>query len=73
MNKIEIGFTAGKVWHLLDAEGDMSFSGIQKKLDLPDSLLYLAIGWLCREDKIHCVEEDGKLLLSKNLANGFFG
>ena len=73
MNKIEIGNTAGRIWRLLDGEGDLSIPAIKKKLDVPDPLLYLAFGWLCREDKIHCYEEEGKYLLSKKISNTFFG
>ena len=73
MNKIEIGNTAGKVWRLLDDEGDLSIQEIKQKLKVSDPLLYMAFGWLCREDKIHCYEEETKFLLSKKISNTFFG
>ena len=80
MNKIEIGHAAGEVWRLLDNEGDLSVEDIQKKLNLSESLLHLAIGWLCREDKIHCYEEKkgkedkkGKYICSKRIPSTFFG
>ncbi len=60
VDRVEIGNAAGEVWRLLDAEGDLSIADIQKKLNLPEYLLYLAIGWLCREGKIYCFEESGK-------------
>ena len=73
MNKIEIGNMSGKVWRLLDGEGDLSIQQIKKKLDVPDPLLYMALGWLTREDKIHCYEEKEKFLFSKKISNTFFG
>ena len=73
MNKVEIGHAAGEVWRLLDGEGDLSITDIQKKLNLSEPLLYLAIGWLCREDKIHCFEEKGKHICSKRIPSVFFG
>jgi hypothetical protein len=73
MNKIEIGHTAGKIWHLLDDEGELFVTEIRDKLNIEEPLLYLALGWLCRENKIHCSEKEGKLILSQNVPNGFFG
>lgn len=76
MNKIEIGNTAGQIWHLLDEEGDILTTDIQKKLNISEQLLYLAIGWLCREGKIHCIETGkakGGYICSKNIPNAFFG
>jgi len=83
MDKVEIGHAAGEVWRLLDGEGDLSITDIQKKLNLSEHLLYLAIGWLCREDKIHCFEEDGEIekegkgkkrhICSKRIPSAFFG
>ena len=80
MNRVEIGHAAGEVWRLLDHEGDLSVTDIQKKLNLSEPLLYLAIGWLCREDKIHCFEEEGKgkgkkggHICSKRIPSAFFG
>jgi hypothetical protein len=73
MNKVEIGNAAGEVWRLLDGEGDLSITNIQKKLKMSEQLLYLAIGWLCRENKIHCFEEKGKYICSKNVPGSFFG
>ncbi len=79
VDRVEIGNAAGEVWRLLDGEGDLSIADIQKKLDMPQHLLYLAIGWLCREDKIYCFEENrkkqgkGKYICSKNVPSAFFG
>ena len=74
MYEIEAGYAAGKVWRLLDNEGDLSIKDIQRKLNLSESLLHLAIGWLCREDKIHCYEEEkkGKYVCSKRIPSAFW-
>ena len=82
MDKVEIGHAAGEVWRLLDSEGDLSVTDIQKKLNMSEHLLYLAIGWLCREDKIHCFEDEEKIgkeegkkkhICSKRIPSSFFG
>jgi len=80
MNKVEIGNAAGEVWRLLDEEGDLSMTDIQKKLNMSEHVLHLAIGWLCREEKIHCFEEEvskgkrkGRHICSKNVPGAFFG
>ncbi len=74
MNKVEIGNAAGEVWRLLEKEGDHSITEIQKKLKLSKEMLYLAVGWLYREDKIHCTSgEKGKYTCTKNIPSSYFG
>ncbi len=51
-----IGSTAGDIWNYLDINGQSSVIKIKSALGVPNSLLYLAIGWLSRENKIEIKE-----------------
>ena len=48
----EIGENAGKVWQYLNEHSPATPREISKALKLDEPLLYMAIGWLSREDKI---------------------
>lgn len=54
MNKIdEIGFNAGKIWKYLNDKKDFAdILELKFQLKLTNTDLYLALGWLAREDKI---------------------
>lgn len=57
MNEM-IGTNAGLVWQALDANGAMNTKDLKKAAKIKtDKDLYLALGWLSREDKIAIVEE----------------
>ena len=49
---VQIGETAGAVWHVLDKDGAMSFTKLVKRVDAPRDLVMQAVGWLAREEKI---------------------
>ena len=59
-----IGEAAGKVWRYLGAQGSRSVSQIQRDTRLSQSLTYLALGWLAREDKVRFAQERRALLVS---------
>jgi 3-methyladenine DNA glycosylase AlkD len=61
-----VGENAGKIWRLLDEKGELSFAQIKKELKAKNEELYMAIGWLLRENQINCKEEDDKVLYSVN-------
>lgn len=63
MNKIEeIGFNAGKIWTYLNNKKDFAdILEIKFQLKLTNTDLFLALGWLAREDKIVFLLQDGKL------------
>ncbi len=44
--------TAGKVWNLLGEKGAVVLSQLPDLLKEKDDIVYQAIGWLAREDKI---------------------
>jgi len=60
----DIGRTAGQVWNLLSKQCGVTISKMKKDLGLKDGLLYMALGWLAREDKL-CIDQKGnKTLIS---------
>jgi len=48
----QIGFSAGMIWQFLSENGESSPIKIKASLGLSNTLLYLALGWLAREDKV---------------------
>ena len=51
-----IGSTAGQIWEYLVINGSVTSLKMKSVLGIPNSLLYLALGWLAREDKIEIAE-----------------
>jgi hypothetical protein len=48
----KVGFAAGEVWNYLSENGESSPIKIKANLGVSYTMLYLALGWLLREDKI---------------------
>ena len=55
----KIGETAGRIWRTLDQQGQLRIPALKKQVPVPDSMLYLALGWLAREEKVG-IEPDGR-------------
>ena len=56
-----IGIIAGEIWQLLEnggAKGSVSIKEINSRLDSPESLIFMSLGWLSREGHI-LIEEKG--------------
>ena len=51
-----IGETAGKVWHSLSENGQMSLAKLTRDIDVPRDTVMQAVGWLAREGKIEVNE-----------------
>lgn len=47
-----IGKTAGKLWQYLHDHGKTSLSGLEKAVKAPRGVVFMAIGWLAREEKV---------------------
>jgi hypothetical protein len=59
MIKSQIGNNAGKVWHFLDKNRESTFFEIKTALSIQSADLWMALGWLARENKIFFfIEED---------------
>ena len=51
----------GKLWSYLKEHGETSVYKIKKDLKLPDSMLYIGIGWLLKEGKLEIKRDGGSL------------
>lgn len=59
-----VGILAGSVWNALKENGTMNAKDLKKVAKIKtDKELFLAIGWLLREDKLVCIEENKTLTL----------
>lgn len=47
-----IGINAGKIWQYLEANGETKVVRVKRDLKLSSSELYLALGWLAREENV---------------------
>ena len=75
----EIGKTAGKIWKTLGMEDKVSLSMLPKELNEKDEMVFQALGWLARENKISYFTKGGKVFVGlsdrerqiyKNLPSG---
>ena len=48
-----IAQSAGKIWHYLDENGEVSLAKMKKDLDLKGNFTEMGLGWLAREDKVN--------------------
>ena len=51
-----IGEAAGEIWEILKDEKNLSVSAVVRRLKHPQSVAYMGIGWLAREDKLSFTE-----------------
>jgi predicted Kef-type K+ transport protein len=60
----DIGFDAGGVFNHLSNQSDSSVvkaTTLKEKLDMSTSQVYLAIGWLAREDKVDVLKKQNSV------------
>ena len=62
--KEKIGETAGKIWSALRDNEEVNISQLPKVLNEKPVIVYQALGWLAREDKINYHVKGGKILVS---------
>ena len=64
----EIGIVAGEIWHFLDQNGEVNFSGIVKGIERPRDLVLMSLGWLAREGHVilQQIDNDYRVSLRKN-------
>lgn len=67
MNKNDVGTNAGKIWRLLAERGDMSIRKIGEVTHCKESLIFLALGWLARENKIRFRDDSDMLYVELNI------
>ncbi|MGH9746551.1 MAG: winged helix-turn-helix domain-containing protein [Candidatus Acidiferrales bacterium] len=54
-----IGDTAGTLWQLLSEDGPSTLASLIQEVGVPESLFFMAVGWLAREGKIEFEPHDG--------------
>ena len=60
----QIGNTAGTIWETLSKEGPLTFAALMEEVNAPQSLFFMAIGWLSRESKVQFEPADGDYVVS---------
>jgi hypothetical protein len=58
-----IGATAGALWQILSDDGSATFARLIQEVGVPESLFYMAVGWLAREGKLEFEKQDGDYLI----------
>ena len=61
--KKEIISAAGKIWKLLSERGDLNIESLPRLLKIKSVIVYQAIGWLAREDKVKYAKKGDKQFL----------
>lgn len=56
-----IGINAGKIWQYLEANGESKVIRVKRNLNLSTDELYLALGWLARENNVAFCRKDSFL------------
>lgn len=65
MLKENAGNAAGLVWHALNENGTMTVKGLKKVTKVKtEKEIYLALGWLLREDKIVTGEAEKEITVT---------
>ncbi|MDR1926516.1 MAG: winged helix-turn-helix domain-containing protein [Endomicrobium sp.] len=62
---LKIGLIAEEVWqYLLENGKEASTIKIKTNLEMSNTTLYLALGWLLREDKVNIIQDEYSYLIS---------
>ena len=61
---MEIGIVAGEIWQLLDSEGSMRLKEINEKVERPESLILMSLGWLSREGHVILDKEEDDFIVT---------
>jgi Winged helix-turn-helix domain (DUF2582) len=59
----QIGEAAGNVWKALEERGPLTMAALMEEVNAPQSLFFMAIGWLSREEKVRFEPADGDYLI----------
>ncbi len=62
--KDKIGETAGRIWKIIKEKEEVNISQLPKLVEEKTAIVYQALGWLAREDKIEYRIEGTKTFAS---------
>jgi Mn-dependent DtxR family transcriptional regulator len=60
----KIGETAGKVWRIIKEKEEVNISQLPRLLNEKSAIVYQAVGWLARENKIEYKTVGARTLVS---------
>jgi len=60
----EIGNAAGVVWEFLDRQGETVLVTLKDRTGLSEGILFMALGWLAREEKVNLLKEGRTIRIS---------
>ena len=60
----KIGIVAGEIWQLLESNENVTLGNIKSKLDRPEILILMSLGWLSREGHILINQEKDRFIIS---------
>jgi hypothetical protein len=63
VSQYRIGETAGAIWETLAKDGPLTFAALMEEINVPQSVFFMAIGWLSREEKLHFEPANGDYLI----------
>lgn len=63
MWEMKIGENAGIIWQTLNSKGEQNISALKRNTKLDDKNLYLALGWLAKENKISFVQKPRQIMI----------
>jgi len=58
-----IGLYAGKIWEYLTRHPKVDVMKLKFELNITSSVLFMAVGWLAREDKISLTQDKNTLFI----------
>lgn len=62
--KAQVGNAAGRVWDALKQKEKVEISALARMLKEKTAIVYQAVGWLAREDKIDYKKKGDKIYVS---------
>jgi hypothetical protein len=61
MIRNDIGIDAGTIWYLLSEKGALNVREIGEYTNFREAIIYYALGWLARENKIRFFEKGNSM------------
>jgi len=60
----EVGEAAGRIWQFLNDHPNATLEQVHKAVETGNGLVYMALGWLAREDKLTFEGQGKKMKIS---------
>ncbi len=65
----DIKINAGTIWSILSTTGSKTVQEIEELTGYNEKFIFLAMGWLAKEEKIRFVEKNGLLYFESKQSN----